>query len=127
MISNYVPKDVVVEPVKIGLVGCGAISGAYLGMAKNFPIVQIAACADLNPECAKIQAEKYQIPKVTSVDDIFKDDSLEVILNLTVPKAHAPIAMRAIEAGRHTFAEKPLGINREEGEKLLAAAKKKNL
>jgi predicted dehydrogenase len=48
-------------------------------------------------------------------------------LNLTVPKAHVPVALRAIEEGKHTFAEKPLGISRDEGAKLLAAAKAKKL
>jgi predicted dehydrogenase len=49
------------------------------------------------------------------------------VLNLTVPKAHVPIGMRAIEAGKHTYAEKPLGVDREEGRKFVEAAKKKTL
>ena len=115
------------DVVRVGVIGTGAISGAYLGMAKNFPIVQIAACADVNLEAAEKKAAEYQIPKVTSVDELLKDDSIDVILNLTVPKAHVPIALRAIEAGKHTYAEKPLGIDREEGRQLLNAAKRKNL
>ena len=47
------------ERVKVGLIGCGGISGAYLGMAKNFPVLDIAACADLEINRAKAQAEKY--------------------------------------------------------------------
>jgi predicted dehydrogenase len=48
------------------------------------------------------------------------------VLNLTVPKAHVPIALKALEHGKHTYCEKPLGIDREEGRKVLelAAAKK---
>src|SRR5688572_7741429 len=99
------------QPVRMGVIGCGAISGAYLGMAKNFPIVQVAACADLDMERAKAQAEKFGVPRVLSVDDLLRDDSIELVLNLTVPKAHAAVAMRTIETGKHTYAEKPLGIN----------------
>jgi len=115
------------KPVKVGVVGVGAISNQYLGMAKNFPIVEMAAVADLDPARAKAQAEKYGIPKVYTVDEIFKDKSIEIILNLTVPKAHVPIGLKAIKAGKHMYAEKPLGTDRADGKKLLAAAKKAGL
>ena len=115
------------EKVRVGVVGTGAISGAYLGMAKNFPIVEMAACADMNLEAAKKKAAEYQIPKVCTVDEIFADRSIDVILNLTIPKAHVPIALRAIDAGKHTYAEKPLGIDRAEAAALLAAAAEKGL
>jgi predicted dehydrogenase len=115
------------EKVRVGVIGTGAISGAYLGMAKNFPIVEIAACADLDIEAAKKKAAEYQIPRVLSVDELLADNAIDVVLNLTIPKAHVPIAMRAIEAGKHTYAEKPLGIDRGEARKLLDVAKKRKL
>lgn len=113
--------------VRVGVIGTGAISGAYLGMAKNFPIVEIAACADMNTEAAKKKAAEFDIPRVCSVDELIADPSIEVILNLTVPKAHVPIALRAVEQGKHTYAEKPLGIDRADGNKLLDAAAKKGV
>jgi predicted dehydrogenase len=116
-----------VEPVRVGVVGCGAISGAYLGMAKNFPSVQIAACADLDREKARLAAEKFAVPRVLTVEQLIADDSIEIVLNLTVPKAHVPISLAALNAGKHTYAEKPLGINREEGRKVIDLAKAKGL
>src|SRR3954447_16310014 len=115
------------DKVRVGVIGTGAISGAYLGMAKNFPIVEMAACADMNVEAARKKAAEFQIPKVCTVDELFADKSIDVILNLTVPKAHVPIALRALEAGKHTYAEKPLGISRDEAKPLLEAASKKKL
>jgi predicted dehydrogenase len=112
------------EPVKVGVIGTGAISAAYLGMAKNFPIVEMAACADLDIARAKQAAEKFDIPKVLSVDELLADPSIEVVLNLTVPQAHVPISLRAVQSGKHTYLEKPLGISKEEGKTLMAAAKK---
>jgi predicted dehydrogenase len=110
----------------MGVIGCGAISGAYLGMARNFPIVEVAACADLDLDRARAQAEKFGVPKVLSVDDLLRD-SIELVLNLTIPRAHAQIALRAIEAGKHVYAEKPLGITREEGRNVLEAAKRRGV
>jgi len=115
------------ERVRVGVIGTGAISGAYLGMAKNFPIVEIAACADLNKEAAQKKAAEFGVTRVLSVDELIADPSIEIVLNLTIPKAHVPVSMRAIEAGKHTYLEKPLGVDREDGRKLLDAARKKNL
>jgi predicted dehydrogenase len=115
------------KPVKVGVIGCGAISGAYLGMSKSFPVVEIAACADLNVDAAKGAAEKFGIPKVSSVDELIADPAIEIILNLTVPKAHVPISLRAVEKGKHVYLEKPLGVNRSEGQQLMDAARKKGV
>jgi predicted dehydrogenase len=96
-------------------------------MAKNFPDVEIYACADLDEAKAKAAAEKYGVPKVLSVDELIREDSIQIVLNLTIPKAHAPLAIKALEAGKHTYCEKPLGINREEGKRIIDLAKAKGL
>ena len=111
-----------VEPVRVGVIGCGAISAAYLRMAAQLPILEIAACADLDLERARSRAAEFGVPEALSVEALLDDPRIEVVLNLTVPKAHAPIALAALERGKHTFAEKPLGIDRTEGEAILAAA-----
>ena len=115
------------QRVRVGVVGCGAISGAYLGMAKNFPDVEIYACADLDESKAKAAAEKFGIPKVLSVDELIRENSIQIVLNLTIPKAHAPLALKALAAGKHTYCEKPLGINRQEGKQIIDLAKAKGL
>ena len=115
------------ERVRMGVVGCGAISVLYFNMAKNFPVVEVVACADLNRETAEKRAAEFDVPRVLSVDELLADPSVELVMNLTVPKAHLPIALRALEAGKHTYAEKPLGIDREEGRKVIAFAKEKGL
>ncbi len=115
------------ERVKIGVVGCGKISGAYFGMAKNFTIVDVVACADLNLDAAKAAAAQHGVPKACSVDELLADPQVEIVINLTVPKAHVPIGLRCVEAGKHSYAEKPLGVNVEEGKQLLAAAKAKGV
>jgi predicted dehydrogenase len=112
--------------VGIGIVGLGNISGAYLKAAKDFPILDIKAVADLNPAAAKAKADEFGL-KAVALDDIFADPAIEVVLNLTVPKAHVDVGLRAIEAGKHVYSEKPLGIEFAQGKKLIAAAKAKGL
>src|ERR1044072_7588905 len=103
------------EKVRVGVVGCGAISVAYLRMAPSFPILEIAARAALS------RAEEFAVPKAYSVEEMMADPEVDVVLNLTVPKAHVPIALEALRNGKHTFAEKPFGVDRAEGEKGLPA------
>ncbi len=113
------------ERVTVGVIGCGAISAAYFKMAANFPFLDVVACADLDQEKAQAKAAEFGIPRVLTPEALLADDQIEVVLNLTVPKAHAPLTLQALEAGKHSYGEKPFGINRAEGESLLAAAKAK--
>ena len=116
------------EPVRVGIIGCGAISGQYLSMAKRFPrAVDIVACADLDRGAAERRAAEFGVPRILSVDGLLEDPSVELVLNLTVPLAHAPVALRAIEAGKHTYCEKPLGVNRAEGAAVLDAARRRGV
>ena len=62
-----------------------------------------------------------------SVEELLADKEIEIVLNLTVPTAHEEIAIKALENGKHVYNEKPLGITREEGLRILAAAEKKGL
>ena len=115
------------QPLRIGLIGCGAISGAYLSHARAFPILQFTACSDLDLERAKAKSLEFQVPRVLSVEEILRDRNVDIILNLTVPKAHAEISLAALNAGKHVYCEKPLAISTAEGRQILATAKAKNL
>ena len=103
-------------PIGIGLIGCGVISSNYLRHAKQFPILDFVACADLIEERAKSVAEEHGVPRACQVDELLADDSIELIVNLTVPQAHAEVALAAIQAGKHVYSEKPLGVTRDKGQ-----------
>ncbi|NKB65579.1 MAG: gfo/Idh/MocA family oxidoreductase [Candidatus Latescibacteria bacterium] len=111
-------------PVKVGIVGCGTIAGAYLSIAPTFRNIEIAACADLVLERAQERAEEFEVPKACGVDDLMVDPDIEIVLNLTIPKAHAAVALQAIEAGKSVYNEKPLAVTREDGQRILEAARK---
>ncbi len=113
--------------VKVGIIGCGAISGIYLKNAPRFGNYEIAACADLLIDRAQAKAAEYNIPKACSADELLADPDIEIVLNLTIPKAHAAIGLAALNAGKSVYNEKPLTISREDGQKLLALANEKGL
>jgi predicted dehydrogenase len=120
-------SKIMTPQTKIGVIGCGRISGVYLWMARSFPQVKITACADMNLDLAKAKAAEYEIPKGCSVQELLHDPEIELVLNLTTPQAHFDISMQTLQAGKHSYSEKPLGISRQQGITLLQEAHKKNL
>jgi predicted dehydrogenase len=108
--------------VKVGVIGCGNISAAYLKASKTFPILDLVALSDMNPRASAARAAEFGIP-ARSVEETLADPEIEIILNLTVPKAHVEVGLRAIAAGKHVHSEKPLGVTVAEARILSAAAK----
>lgn len=115
------------EPVRVGLAGCGNISGIYFKNGALFNSTEIVACADLLPERAEASAAEYGIPKVYSVEEMLADPDIELVLNLTIPKAHGPLGIAALEAGKCVHTEKPLAVTREDGRRMVELAKEKGL
>jgi predicted dehydrogenase len=113
--------------VRIGLVGCGKISGAYLETLHLFPSVETVACADLDPARARATAEAFAIPRTGSAEDVIGADDVELVLNLTPPLAHADVTRAALAAGKHVYVEKPLAVARDEGVTLLSEADARGL
>jgi len=112
---------------KIGVIGCGNISGAYLSAEQRFPILEVAAVADLVPERAQAKAAEFGIARVCSPEQLLADPEIEIVINLTIPKAHCEVAVAALEAGKNVHSEKPLGLIREDGLVQLDLAKRNGL
>ncbi len=115
------------RPIKIGIIGCGNISSIYLLAPQQFSNLQIAACSDIDLSRAQVQAEKFGVPKACSVEELLADPEIEIILNLTIPAAHASVSMAALEANKSVYSEKPLAINSADGQAMLEVARANKL
>ena len=111
----------------VGIVGCGQISSIYLEAPGKFDVLDVVACADIDMARARSQAERYHVPHVYTVEELLAAPDIDIVLNLTIPKVHAQIGRAAIEAGKATYSEKPLAVERADGKALLDLAKAKNL
>ena len=107
--------------VGVGVIGCGNISSAYLTAARKFPILDVVALADANPTAAEARGAEFGVP-ARPVDALLADPAVEVVLNLTLPKAHVEVGLKAIAAGKHVHSEKPLGVTLAEARMLVDAA-----
>jgi len=114
-------------PVGIGVVGAGNISSEYLANLTRFPDTDVLAIGDVLPEVARAKAEEHGIAAAGEVATVLDHPGVELVVNLTVPAAHAEVAQAAIAAGRHVWNEKPLTTDRATASDLLRAAERAGL
>ena len=115
------------DPLGVGIVGCGNISNQYLRHLTTFPDVEVLFCADIDTERAKAQAAAYDVPAAGSVQQALGHPGVELVVNLTIPAAHAEVASAAIAAGKHVWNEKPLAPDVALGRALLDQARRAGL
>jgi predicted dehydrogenase len=114
------------DKVGIGFIGCGNISEAYLKAVTKFPILDIRGVADMKPEAAQARASQFGL-KAFPVDELLRDPTVEIIVNLTIPAAHVEVGLMALAAGKHVHSEKPLALTTSHARTLLEAADKRGL
>lgn len=114
------------KKVGIGIIGCGNISSAYLKAMASFPILDIRSLSDMNMAAAEARAAEFGL-KAVPVEAMLADPAIEIVVNLTVPKAHVEVGLRALAAGKNTYSEKPLGINFAEAKRLADDAAARGL
>ncbi|WP_158862367.1 Gfo/Idh/MocA family protein [Leifsonia sp. AG29] len=113
--------------VGVGVIGAGVISKEYLGNLTSFPDLEVRFVADIDLDRAKAQAEKYGVPGSGTVEELLADDTVEIVVNLTIPKVHVEVALQALAAGKHVWSEKPFALDRASGRELLETAQAKGL
>ncbi len=115
--------------VRVGVVGCGNISGIYLSnLQRGFEQTEVVAVADLDLTRATERAKEFDIAMVCgSSEELLELENVDIVVNLTVPRYHAAVSRAALEAGRHVYEEKPLALSRQEGVELVELAKARGL
>lgn len=111
------------ETIKVGMIGCGTISAIYLKNRTRFDTFEVVACADIDLDRARARAEEFGVPRSCTVAELLADPAIAVVINLTVPQAHASVALAAVRAGKSVYNEKPLTLSRDEGKLLLDEAR----
>ena len=107
---------------RIGVVGVGQISGAYLSTLRRLSNVEVVAVGDLDEARAAAAAAATPGARPLAVTELLAADDVDLVLNLTIPAAHAEVAHAAIAAGKHVYGEKPLAVTTGQAREVLAAA-----
>lgn len=109
------------ETLNVGIIGAGNIAPAYIKGCAPFDVINITACADILTDRAQAFAAEHGLT-ACSVDELLARDDIDIVLNLTLPAAHAEVSLQIIEAGKHAYCEKPLAVTRADGEAVIKAA-----
>jgi len=110
------------EPVRLGIVGCGAIGRVHLRAAAASPLMEVAAVADLRPEAARQAAEEFGVAQV--YEDglrLLEDHRVEAVILAFAARGRADVAEAAFAAGKDVLVEKPVAMNAAEVERMIQA------
>jgi len=115
-------------PVNVGIVGYG-YSGrnfhSYLiGLEKRLNLY--AVCAR-NPERREQAATEHGVKTFNVVDDMLKDDDVDLVVVATPHNTHAELSIKAMDAGKHVVVEKIMCMNAEEADAMIEASKRNDV
>ncbi|MDF2991902.1 MAG: oxidoreductase [Microbacterium sp.] len=114
-------------PLRVGLVGAGFISRMYFDTFQQIrDEVRLVRVADVDVERAAAAGGAQGVPGGT-VDELMADPDVDIVLNLTIPAAHAEVAIRSLDAGKHVYGEKPLTVTVAEARTMLDLADRRGL
>lgn len=107
----------------VGVIGIGDISDVYIRNLQKYGIVKVLACAGRSLVKAQEKAKLHCIERpYACAAALIADVDIDIVLNLTLPNAHAEINLAALKAGKHVYTEKPLAATLEEGRAILELA-----
>lgn len=111
---------------RVGVLGCGIIAHNYVEGSKGFPTFDVVVCADADPDCARAFAAEHDL-ELVPVEELVVNHDIDVVLNLTPPTAHAALVAATLDAGKHSYTEKPLAISVDAGRALVRQAQEHGL
>ncbi|MCQ6558916.1 Gfo/Idh/MocA family protein [Paenibacillus mendelii] len=100
------------QPIRLGIIGAGAIGNAHMGAFRQLTDVDVVAITDAFLPHAQQRAEEHSISKVhESPDALLHDPNIDAVVVAVPNKFHAPLAIEALRCGKHVLLEKPMSIN----------------
>ncbi len=108
--------------LKTGIVGCGNIAPAHAQALATLPQSEFWACCDTDAARVNALAATYSVPNVLTDLDAFLASGVEAVMVCTPHKSHEAIVTRAAEAGVHVLCEKPVAVELDQADHMIAAA-----
>lgn len=115
--------------MNVAIVGCGYVAEFYGRTLSNYPHLTLVGAYDNNPVHLRAFVARWPGRAYASLADVLQDASVELVINLTNPRAHFEINRACLEAGKHVYSEKPLAMTTADATALvdLAAARQRYL
>ena len=112
------------NPVRVGLVGCGKVAAVHAAALRTLPEAEFVAACDASRERAEGFAAAHGVRPFADASAMLREGGVEVVIVATPHPLHAEPAVRAAEAGVHVLVEKPMAAGLADCDAMLAAARK---
>ncbi len=113
--------------MKLAIVGAGFVSDMYVKTLGNHPHLKLVAVHDQDSERTSLHAKRWNVQGFNSLGELLSESGAEIILNLTNPRSHFDVTKQCLEADKHVYSEKPLGMDVQEARQLVDLAKGRGL
>ncbi len=113
--------------IQAALVGLGWWGKHILSSLKSSAYIRIVRAADVNPESVSAVARAYELPLSADLQEALDDPQIQAVILATPHNLHEAQIVRAAEAGKHVFCEKPLALTRASAERAIAACEAANV
>lgn len=111
------------NPIRVAVVGTGAISQiVHVPILAEREDVDLVALADLDEHKAATIARRFGVEQVISPDEALDRDDLDAVVLCTPNHVHEETSIRALEAGKHVFVERPLAPTSAAARRVVEAA-----
>ena len=111
--------------IKWGIIGLGNIANQFAKDLALVPEAELVAVGSRNMEKAADFAQKYEAKRAyNNYDQLIQDSEVDIVYIATPHDSHADLTIKSLNAGKHVLCEKPVALNKEETEQMIAAAKK---
>jgi UDP-N-acetylglucosamine 3-dehydrogenase len=111
--------------LNIGLIGAGNISRVHLSALQDLPAGKVIGLYDADPARAQQRASEFGVERIYSSQvELLGDPNVQVVAVLVPPFLHAPVAIAALEAGKHVVTEKPMAGSLAECDSMIEAGRK---
>jgi predicted dehydrogenase len=114
--------------VRVGVIGCGSVSGSYLPNLAKCPFAEVVSTCDIIPERAARRAKEFSVANhYPHIDEMLSGAPFDLLVNLTDMQEHEHLNRQAIAAGKHVWSEKPIANSLAAGQEIVEQAKERGL
>lgn len=116
------------KKIKVGVIGCGSVSGVYLPHLSKSPFVELVSVCDIKYDRAQKRAKEFNVPNsYPHIDKMLDGAPFDLMVTLTDMQEHGRLNRQALMDGKHVWSEKPMANTYKEGKALLDLANEKKL
>jgi UDP-N-acetyl-2-amino-2-deoxyglucuronate dehydrogenase len=112
------------SPLRYGLIGCGEIAVQTSKAILSSQASCVVHCMDVRGDLAADLAAKHGAKATADLDNLLRDDQVQAVIVSTPHHLHAPLAVKAAQAGKHVISEKPMATTLDEADAMIAAAER---